>query len=154
MGFRMEKKWECLQKTYNIPMFRKNCQERTHSAGARVASSKKIPADFFTPNKKNPKQTASRGPNTPNSSVTIPFAKRISDSMLFTFNRQNSSKQLQTGSEHPKLKKTPWNKVAKFSSSTFKDSTENSRPEQRENRLMKASRADNKLKNKMWLQIQ
>ena len=95
-------------------MFRKNSQERTHSAGARVASSKKLPSDFFTPAKKTTKPVDPQIGETTNSSLLIPFAKRISDSMLFTFNRDNSTKQLPAGSAHGQLKKTGFHKIAKF----------------------------------------
>lgn len=135
-------------------MFRKNSQERTRSAGTRVASSKKIPSDFFTPSKKSPKQNGSQNTDSSNTSFTIPFAKRVSDSMLFTFNRENSSKQLQVSAGPSHLKKTGLNKVAKFPSSTLKGSHESSPPQVRESRLMKASRGENGVRSKVWPQIQ
>ena len=70
-------------------MFRKNNQERTQSAVTRVASTKKLPSDFFTPSKKTPKGSPqARASSVLKSSKSIEL-KQSKDSLLFTFNQSD-----------------------------------------------------------------
>lgn len=97
-------------------MFRKNSQERNSSTGARVASSKKLPSDFFTPSKKTLKPTSNNQPEPLTHEEKMRAAKRVSDSMLFTFNQNNSMKKLVLSEPTPKLAKKGSSKLGKFPS--------------------------------------
>lgn len=60
--------------------------------------------------------------------------------MLFTFNHNSSMKRLVVSDATPKLAKKASSKLGKFPSMGLRGDRENCEIEQRENRLMKASR--------------
>ena len=95
-------------------MFRNNAVERSHSAGAKVINSRKLPSDFFTPSKNNSKK-GEEGPSRLKArEIQLVGKDRSKDAMLFTFNQSDSMKNLGLGESSLKLKRVGSSKVVKF----------------------------------------
>ena len=74
-------------------MFRKNSKERNTSASTRVASSKKLPSDFFLPVKRASSREGNVASQGGSRSAKVLDVKKVSDSMLFTFNQNDTIKK-------------------------------------------------------------